>query len=261
MITYKSEREINQMKKAGEISARIFNELKDYIEVGMTTNQIDKYVEKRIRELGAIPAQIGYQGYKYATCTSVNEEICHGFPTDYKLKSGDIVKVDFCVDLNGAISDSCYCFEVGEVDPKVKQLVSDTKKAMYLGIEQAVVGNRIGDIGHAIQTFAEERGYGVVRDFVGHGVGPTIHEDPQVPHYGLPGRGTRLKEGMTITVEPMITLGDWRMVMSDNGWTASTVDDSWCAQFEHTIAITKDGPYILTSRDDVALKMSEEAKE
>ena len=246
MITLKSPREIKAMEESGAILAGIHVQLRDFIKPGVTTAQIDKFVQSKIEEAGAVAAQIGYEGYKYATCTSVNDEICHGFPSDYVLKDGDLIKVDFCVDLNGAISDSCWSYAVGEVSSEVLDLMAVTKEAMYKGIEQAKVGNRIGDIGHAIQTYAEAKGYGVVRDFIGHGIGPTIHEEPGIPHYGTKGKGLRLKEGMTITIEPMITTGTWQMKMDNNGWTARTRDGGYCAQYEHSLVITKDGPVILT---------------
>ncbi|MCW6659647.1 type I methionyl aminopeptidase [Aerococcaceae bacterium NML191292] len=250
MITLKSEREIQAMMDSGKILAGIHVQLRDFIKPGITTKQIDKFVQERIEKAGAVAAQIGYEGYQFATCTSVNDEICHGFPSNYTLKSGDIVKVDFCVDLNGAISDSCWCYAVGTIDEKHRELMEVTKEALYKGIEQAVVGNRIGDIGAAIQEYAESKGYGVVRDFIGHGIGPTIHEDPQVPHYGIKGKGLRLKEGMTITIEPMITTGTWKMKMDENGWTARTLDGGFCAQYEHSLAITKDGPIIMTAQEN-----------
>lgn len=250
MVTLKSEREIQAMLDSGKILAGIHKQLRDFIKPGITTHQIDQFVQERIEQAGAVAAQIGYEGYQFATCTSVNDEICHGFPSKYVLKSGDIVKVDFCVDLNGAISDSCWCYAVGEIDAAHQDLMNVTKEALYKGIEQAVVGNRIGDIGAAIQEYAESRGYGVVRDFIGHGIGRTIHEDPQVPHYGIKGKGLRLKEGMTITIEPMITTGTWKMKMDENGWTARTRDGGFCAQYEHSLAITKDGPIILTAQED-----------
>lgn len=250
MITLKSEREIEAMKKSGELLASIHVALRDFIKPGVTTAEIDKFVQAKIEGAGAVAAQIGYEGYEFATCTSVNDEICHGFPSNYKLKSGDIVKVDFCVDLDGAISDSCWCYAVGEISDEHQRLLEVTKEAMYRGIAQAKVGNRIGDIGHAIQSYAEGEGFGVVRDFIGHGIGPTIHEDPQVPHYGLPGKGLRLKEGMTITIEPMITTGTWKMKMDNNGWTARTRDGGYCAQYEHSLVITEDGPVLLTEQPE-----------
>ena len=246
MLTLKSLREIDIMKTSGQILAGIHEELRDFIRPGITTLDIDAFVHERIEKAGAIASQIGYEGYQHATCTSVNDEICHGIPSDRVLNEGDLVKVDFCVDYQGGISDSCWSYAVGEVSDEVKDLMEVTKEAMYRGIEQAVVGNRIGDIGHAIQSFAESRGYGVVRDFIGHGIGPSIHEEPAVPHYGQAGRGQRLREGMTITIEPMITTGDWNISLDEDGWTARTADGSLCAQYEHSLAITKDGPVITT---------------
>lgn len=246
MLTLKSPREIDIMKTSGQILAGIHEELRDFIRPGITTLDIDGFVHERIEKAGAIASQIGYEGYQHATCTSVNDEICHGIPSDRVLNEGDLVKVDFCVDYQGGISDSCWSYAVGEVSDEVKDLMEVTKEAMYRGIEQAVVGNRIGDIGHAIQSFAESRGYGVVRDFIGHGIGPSIHEEPAVPHYGQAGRGQRLREGMTITIEPMITTGDWNISLDEDGWTARTADGSLCAQYEHSLAITKDGPVITT---------------
>lgn len=251
MITLKSAREIEAMHESGKLLASIHVQLRDFIKPGITTLDIDRFVQEKIESAGGIASQIGYNGYEFATCTSVNDEICHGFPTNRVLKSGDLVKVDFCIELNGGLSDSCWSYAVGELSPEHAQLMKDTHEAMMLGIEQAVIGNRIGDIGHAIQTFAEAKGYGVVRDFIGHGLGPTIHEEPAVPHYGKPGKGLRLKEGMTITIEPMITMGTWQMKMDANGWTARTRDGGYCAQYEHTLAITKEGPILLTNQDDI----------
>ncbi|MGX7140715.1 type I methionyl aminopeptidase [Facklamia languida] len=250
MITLKSEREIQAMTDSGKVLAGIHVALRDFIKVGVTTAQIDQFVQEAIEEAGGVAAQIGYEGYRFATCTSVNDEICHGFPSDYALKSGDIVKVDFCVDLDGGISDSCWCYAVGEVSEDHQRLMEVTERALYLGIEQARVGNRIGDIGHAIQSYVEGQGFGVVRDFIGHGIGPTIHEDPAVPHYGQPGKGLRLKEGMTLTIEPMVTTGSWKMKMDANGWTARTRDGGYCAQYEHSLVITADGPKIMTQQID-----------
>ena len=228
MITLKSPREIEAMAKSGEILAGIHVQLRDFIKPGLTTAQVDKFVQDKIEAAGAVAAQIGYEGYKYATCTSVNDEICHGFPSNYVLKDGDIVKVDFCVDLAGAISDSCWTYAVGQASPENQALMDVTKEALYKGIEAAQVGNRIGDIGH--------------------GIGPTIHEEPGIPHYGTKGKGLRLKEGMTITIEPMITTGTWQMKMDNNGWTARTRDGGNCAQYEHSLVITKEGPRILTQQ-------------
>ena len=251
MITRKSKREIEKMREAGRLLAKTHKEIAKIIKPGITTLEIDEFVEEYLRKHGATPEQKGYKGYPYATCASINDEICHGFPRDEKLKDGDIVTIDMVVNLNGGLADSAWSYEVGNVDEKGKKLLEVTKKCLYLGIEQAQVGNRIGDIGHAIQTYAESEGFSVVRDFTGHGIGPTIHEPPHIPHFGLPNKGIRLKEGMVITIEPMINEGSWQSKMDANNWTARTVDKGRSAQYEHTIAITKDGPLILTDQDDV----------
>lgn len=249
MITRKSRREIDEMKKSGDLLASIHEQLRDFIKPGVTGHEIDKFVEDLIVENNGIPAQIGYQGYEYATCVSVNDEICHGFPTEEPLKDGDLVKVDMVIDLNGAFSDSCWAYVVGEASSEVKDLMEVTREALYKGIEAAKVGNRIGDIGAAIQNYVEPKGYSVVREFVGHGIGPTMHEEPSVPHYGTAGKGKRLKEGMTLTIEPMINTGTWKSKLDENGWTARTEDGGLSCQYEHTIAITKDGPEILTQQE------------
>ncbi|MGO2685722.1 MAG: type I methionyl aminopeptidase [Enterococcus italicus] len=250
MITLKSQREIDQMAESGAILADVHRHLRSFIKPGITSWDIEEFVRNFIESHNAVAAQIGFEGYKYATCCSVNNEICHGFPRKKALKEGDLIKVDMCVDYKGAISDSCWAYAVGEASPEVKKLMDVTKKALYLGIEQAVIGNRIGDIGHAIESYVEGEGYGVVRDFIGHGIGPTIHEDPMVPHYGEAGKGLRLREGMVITIEPMVNIGDWQMKMDPNGWTAYTRDGSLSCQYEHSLAITKDGPRLLTSQGE-----------
>ena len=250
MIQRKSTREIKLMEEAGKLLADIHKEIAKMIKPGVTTMEIDQFAEKYMRDHGAVPEQIGYNGYEYATCASINDEICHGFPRPDKLNDGDIVTIDMVVNLNGFLADSAWTYEVGEVDPAGKRLMDVTKKSLYLGIEQAQVGNRIGDIGHAIQQYAEAEGFSVVREFTGHGIGPTMHESPNIPHYGLPGKGVRLKEGMAITIEPMLNEGVWQSKMDDNGWTARTIDGKRSAQFEHTLIITKDGPLILTKQDD-----------
>lgn len=249
MITFKSEREIQLMHEAGKLLASCHQEIAKRIKPGITTFDIDRFVEDYLAKHGATPEQKGFKGYQYATCASVNDEICHGFPTNKVLKDGDIVTIDMVVNLRGGLADSAWTHKVGTITDTAKRLLTVTKESLYLGIEQAVPGNRIGDIGHAIQTYAESEGFSVVRDFTGHGVGPTLHEDPPIPHYGQPGKGARLKEGMVITIEPMINVGTWRCKMDSNGWTARTADGKLSAQYEHTIAITKNGPLILTEQD------------
>lgn len=250
MITLKSAREIDEMEKSGQLLASVHEALRDFIKPGVTSWDIEVFVRNMIEENGGIAAQIGYEGYEYATCCSINDEICHGFPRKTPLKDGDLIKVDMCIDLKGAMSDSCWAYVVGKSTPEIDNLMEVTKKALYLGIEQAKVGNRIGDIGHAIQTYVEGEKLSVVRDFIGHGIGPTIHEAPSVPHYGQAGKGLRLKEGMVITIEPMVNTGTWQMKMDNNGWTARTKDGGLSCQYEHTIAITADGPKILTLQDE-----------
>jgi methionyl aminopeptidase len=248
LITIKTEREIELMHQAGQLLAACHKELAKLIKPGITTWEIDQFVEKFLEKHGATPEQKGYRGYQYATCASINDEICHGFPRKEPLKNGDIVKIDMVVNLHGALADSAWTYPVGTILPETKKLLDVTKKALYIGIEQAVIGHRVGDIGHAIQTYVEAQGFSVVRDFTGHGIGRTIHEEPYIPHFGLPGRGPRLKEGMVITIEPMVNEGAWQSKMDANGWTARTIDGKRSAQFEHTIAITKNGPLILTEQ-------------
>ncbi|MEZ2659715.1 type I methionyl aminopeptidase [Aneurinibacillus aneurinilyticus] len=249
MITIKSGREINMMLEAGKIVAACHKEIAKRIKPGMTTLEIDSFVEKYLAKFGATPEQKGFNGYQYATCASVNDEICHGFPTHKPLKDGDIVTIDFVANLHGGLADSAWTHTVGTISNDASRLLKITKESMYKGIEQALIGNRIGDIGHAIQTYVEAEGFSIVRDFTGHGIGKTIHEDPPVPHYGKPGKGPRLKEGMVITVEPMVNLGSWHSKMDANGWTARTIDGKLSARYEHTIAITKNGPLILTKQE------------
>lgn len=234
------------MRKAGILLATIHQELKKIIKPGITTLEIDAFVENYMEEHGATPEQKGFSGYPYATCASVNDEICHGFPTKKPLKEGDIVTIDMVVNLNGALADSAWTHTVGNISEKAADLLAVTEKSMYLGIEQAVIGNRVGDIGHAIQSYVEPKGYSVVRDFTGHGIGPTLHEEPMILHYGKQGKGLRLKEGMVITIEPMVNIGTYLSKIDSNGWTARTRDGKLSAQYEHTIAITADGPMILT---------------
>lgn len=250
MIVLKSKREIEAMKKAGEILASCHKEIAKLIKPGVTTWEIDQFVEEFLKKHDATPEQKGYHGFQYATCASINDEICHGFPRKEPLKEGDIVTIDMVVRHNGALADSAWSYAVGNISEENQHLLDVTKKALYIGIEQAVVGNRIGDIGHAIQQYVESEGLSVVRDFIGHGIGAVMHEKPDVPHYGLPGKGPRIKEGMVFTIEPMVNIGKYQTKMEDNGWTARTIDGKNSAQYEHTLAITSDGPIILTEQQE-----------
>ena len=254
MITIKSEREIEGMRKSGAIISGMHQELRGIIKPGISTWEIEEFGRKYIENHGARAAQIGFEGFEFATTVSVNNEVAHGFPRkELILKDGDLVKVDTVVDLDGYYSDSAWTYAVGVVSPDVQRLMDVTLKALSLGIDQAVVGNRIGDIGAAINAYVEdENGFGNVREYIGHGIQPTMHEEPAVPAYGVAGHGLRLKPGMTITIEPMVNIGDWKVDTSEkDGWTVTTADGSWSAQYEHTIAITNDGPKILTSQDSV----------
>ncbi|TMN23008.1 type I methionyl aminopeptidase [Lentibacillus cibarius] len=249
MITRKSKREIEKMQAAGDLLVKCHKEIAKMIKPGITTMELDTFTEKFLAEHGATPEQKGYSGYPYAICASINDEICHGFPREEELADGDIVTIDMVVNLNGGLADSAWTYKVGTVDDAAERLLNVSKTSLYKGIEQALPGNRIGDIGHAIQTYAEGEGFSVVRDFTGHGIGPTIHEEPHIPHFGLPNKGTRLKEGMVITIEPMINEGSWQSKMDGNNWTARTVDKGRSAQYEHTVVITQDGPLLTTDQD------------
>ncbi|MBM7571421.1 type I methionyl aminopeptidase [Aquibacillus albus] len=251
MITRKSKREIELMQEAGKLLASCHKEIAKRIKPGVSTKEIDTFVEGYLAEHGATPEQKGYSGYPFATCASINDEICHGFPRDESLEKGDIVTIDMVVNLNGGLADSAWTYVVGDPDEKTKRLLDVTKTSLYKGIEQVRAGNRLGDIGYAIQTYAEGEGFSVVRDFTGHGIGPTIHEDPHIPHFGEAGKGLRLKEGMVITIEPMINEGAWQSKMDTNGWTARTVDGGRSAQYEHTLVVTNGEPLILTDQDSI----------
>jgi methionyl aminopeptidase len=248
MIILKTPEEIELMRAAGSILAACHREIATIIRPGISTWDIDQFVEEFLAKHGATPEQKGFHGYPYATCGSVNDVICHGFPKKEPLRDGDIVTIDMVVRKNGWLADSAWSYEVGTVSPEAKRLLEVTEKSLYLGIEKAIVGNRIGDISHAIQTYAQAQGYSVVRDFTGHGIGEEMHEEPYVPHFGPPGRGQRLKEGMVITIEPMLNIGTYHVSIDDDGWTARTRDGKLSAQYEHTIAITADGPVILTQQ-------------
>ncbi|MBM7703649.1 type I methionyl aminopeptidase [Metabacillus iocasae] len=248
MIELKSMREIEEMKKPNQLVAGLHKELAKMIKPGITTMEIEKFAIRYAKKHGAETSLIGYKGFQYATCASVNDVVAHGFPNDQPLKSGDIVTIDTVFDVNGWKGDSAWSYAVGEVSEEAQQLLKVTEECLYLGIEQAVIGNRIGDISHAIQQHAEKYGYGIVTDLAAHGIGRKIHEEPSFLHAGLPGKGVRIKEGMTFTIEPMLNRGERHIYIEDDGWTARTSDGSLSAQYEHTIAVTKEGPVILTKQ-------------
>jgi len=235
------------MRKAGGITAQILEEMVNMAKPGISTGDLDKYAERRIKELGALPAFKGYNGFPASVCISLNDEVVHGIPSSKRvLKDGDIVSLDFGVIYQGWYGDSARTVAVGKVKPEVQKLVDTTRESLYKGIEQCREGNRVFDIGHAVQNYVEGFGFSVVREFVGHGIGRALHEDPQVPNYGPKGKGLLLKVGMVLAIEPMINAGSHEVKVLADGWTAVTVDRSLSAHFEHTVAITPKGPEILT---------------
>jgi len=246
MIILKSEREINYLRDAGRIVAETHVEVKKAVKPGVTTLDLDEIAEEYIKSRGAIPAFKGYHGFTGNICSSVNEEVVHGIPGLRKLNSGDNVSIDIGAVINGYNGDAAITVPVGEVDAEVQKLLDVTEESLYKGIEQAIIGNRLSDISHAVQSHVEQHGFGVVRDYVGHGIGRSMHEDPQVPNYGNPGRGPRLKAGMTLAIEPMVNLGTYEVKTLDDGWTVVTLDGKRSAHFEHSIAITDGKPEILT---------------
>ena len=250
MIVIKTAREISKMQDACKISARALRLAGEAVEPGVSTYEIDTLVRKYIEEQGATPSFLGYGGFPASTCISVNNVVIHGIPSKKTiLKAGDIVSVDVGAYINGFHGDNAYTFACGDISKEAKALLDATKESLYEGIKQAVKGNRVGDISAAVQQYTEARSYSVVRDFVGHGVGAKLHEEPSVPNFGTPHRGVRLMPGMTIAIEPMINMGDHRVRVLDDEWTVVTVDGSLSAHFEHTIAITPDGPVIMTLPD------------
>jgi methionyl aminopeptidase len=247
MIHYKTFDEVQLIKVGAQILGKAHAEVAKNIKEGVKTSFLDKIAEEYIRDNQGVPSFKGYNGFPSSLCISVNEVVVHGFPGDYVLKDGDIISVDCGVFHQGFHSDSAYTYPVGEVSPEVLSLLKTTKESLYLGIEKAVAGNRIGDIGYAIQKFVEAKGYTVVRELVGHGLGKNLHEAPEVPNYGKRGSGPLLKEGLVIAIEPMINLGTRNIVQERDGWTIRTADRKKSAHYEHTVAIFEDRTEILTT--------------
>ena len=246
MITIKSAEEVGKMRKAGALLHQVLDQLKPMVQPGVTTAEIDAMAEKLIRSAGAVPSSKGYNGFPSTICASVNDEVVHGFPSGRKLKEGDLLTVDCTLVLDGWQADSAFSAIAGKGDPENERLVRITEECFWKGLEMARAGNRLGDISHAVQEHAEKAGYGVIRDYCGHGIGREMHEDPSVPNHGMAGRGVRLRPGMVFTIEPMICRGDWPVYLDNNGWTAITRDHGWCSHYEHTLAITTGDPEILT---------------
>lgn len=251
MIILKSDTELQRMWKAGQVVAQVHQWLRDAMRPGITTKQLDELAESKLRQLGAIPSFLGYGGFPASICISINEQVVHGIPGDRVLEDGDVVSIDVGAILEGYHGDAARTWPVGKVTSEAERLIADTKHALEVGIERAVVGNRLSDIGASIQEYAEARGYGVVRDFVGHGIGRSMHEAPQIPNYGPPGRGPRLKAGMTLALEPMLNLGTHQVRVLEDKWTVVTADGSLSAHYEDTVAVTPDGPWVLTRRADL----------
>ena len=246
MIVLKTDREIGYMRDAGKIVGQTLLELKKAIVPGVTTLELDRIADQYIRHAGAIPAFKGYGGFPANICTSVNEQVVHGIPGSRQLNSGDVISLDVGTKLNRYYGDAAITVPVGDVDDELLNLLTVTEESLYKGIEKAIKGNRLSDISHAVQLHAESHGYGVVRDYVGHGIGQRMHEDPQIPNYGPPGRGPLLKNGMVLAIEPMINLGTPEVEVLADDWTVVTADGKISAHFEHTVAVTDGEPLILT---------------
>ncbi len=246
MIPLKSEDELRLLKTSGAILAKVMRELEKHVGPGVSTREIDALAEDLVLSNNALPAFKGYRGYPATLCTSVNEEIVHGIPSDRRLAEGDIVGIDLGVNYKGYFSDAAITIAIGKISPEIKKLIEVARDSLAAGIREAKAGNRLFDISARIQKLVEESGFSVVRQFVGHGIGLSLHEDPEIPNFGQPHQGPLLKEGMVLAIEPMVNMGGWESEILDNGWTAVTQDRLPSAHFEHTVAITAKGPEILT---------------
>jgi methionyl aminopeptidase len=255
MIICKSSAEIKRMRIANALVAEILGALEAAVGPSVTTKDLDELADQMIQKAGAVSAFKGYRGYPSTLCVSINEQVVHGIPSNRQLVEGDIVSLDMGVLLDGFYGDSALTIGVGEIDPDVAKLLVVTKKSLIHAISKVRVGSRLSDLGHAVQSHVEANGFSVVREFVGHGIGASLHEEPQIPNYGEPGRGPRLTEGMVLAIEPMVTLGEPGVRVLDDGWTAVTCDGSFSAHFEHTVVVTAAGPEILTAREE-SLKAS-----
>ena len=249
MIELKSAREIALMRAGGHLLADVVDRLRETVRPGLSTLEIDEDVEAFIRGRGALPAFKGYRGFPATVCISINEEVVHGIPSAHRrIKEGDVVGLDLGCIVEGYYADCAFTLAIGDVPPKVQQLLDVTRESLDVAIAECRPGRRLSDVSHAVQAHVERHGFSVVRAFVGHGIGRALHEDPQIPNFGDPGRGPQLRPGMVLAIEPMVTMGSWEVKVLDDGWTAVTRDGSLAAHFEHTIAVTEDGPEVLTSR-------------
>lgn len=250
MIRYKTADDLEKMREPGRIVADVFAHLTPHVKPGITTLELDTIAESFIRSRGARPSFKGYMGFRHTLCTSINNQVVHGIPGKQALEDGDIIAIDVGAFKNGFHGDATRTFAVGDISPEASRLVRATYKSMLLGIDQCRRGNRLGDVGHAIQSFAEDLGYSVVREYIGHGVGRQLHEDPEVLHFGKPGRGVLLEPGMVITIEPILNAGSRHCLTLKDRWTVVTADKMWSAQFENTVAILSDGYEVFTKTDD-----------
>ena len=250
MISIKSEREIELMRKAGMLVSEMHKFIKPYIKEGITTKELDELCEKFILDHDAVPSCKGYEGYPSALCTSVNDQVVHGIPSNYKLKNGDIITIDVVIGYKGYQGDAAWTYAVGEINDDDKYLMEYTEKALYEGLKQVKPGNRIGDISSAVEEYATKHNLGVVHELCGHGIGREMHEDPEVPNFGIPNTGPRLKPGMVICIEPMLTFGKRYVELLEDDWTVVTVDHKKAAHYEHTVLVTENGYEVLTPRLD-----------
>ncbi|MFN0121792.1 MAG: type I methionyl aminopeptidase [Blastocatellia bacterium] len=250
MVIRKSRSEIDKMRRAGLIVANTLSALRKMVEPGISTRELDGFAESNIRGAGAHPTFKGYNGFPASICASVNDEVVHGIPSTRKLQEGDIIKIDCGATLGGYVGDAAITVPVGRVSPEVEKLIEVTRESLFLAREKMIAGNRLYDVSWAVQAHCENHGYTIVREYCGHGIGQRMHEDPQVPNYGEPGTGKKLKEGWVLAIEPMVNLGNYDVKTDKDGWTVRTVDGRYSCHFEHTIAITDDGPMILTALED-----------
>jgi len=264
MIIGKSRKELEKMRAAGQLVGQVLQELRRMVEPGITTLEVDAAADKMIRDAGAYPTFKGYNGFPFSICASVNEQVVHGFPSAYELKEGDIFSIDVGVTLEGFVGDTATTVPVGRISEDLQRLIHITEECLDLAIEQCQAGNHVGDIGAVVQRHAEANGYSVVRDYVGHGIGRRMHEDPQIPNYGMPGKGPKIKKGYVFAIEPMINIGSHHTRVLKDGWTVVTLDGQPSAHVEHTVAIAEDGPEVLTrvtAKRDSPLKVAASRQE
>jgi methionyl aminopeptidase len=250
MVVRKSRGELGKMRQAGLIVAETLRDLRRMVGPGITTRELDAYAESKIRKAGAFPTFKGYRGFPASICASVNDEVVHGIPSNRKLRDGDIIKIDCGATLSSYVGDAAITIPVGRISTEVERLMQTTRESLFRALERMVAGNRLYDVSFAVQKFVEENGFSIVREFCGHGIGQKMHEDPQVPNYGRPGTGPTLKPGWVLAIEPMVNLGRHEVRMEPDGWTVKTQDGLPSSHFEHTIAVTEDGPMVLTALDD-----------